>query len=331
MFYFFGSFLRYERARRWAVQTYDPSWTEAAVIRGLTRLPQLQDLQLTLNRDALLESSVGNIQLDHLSKLKKISLSGCHVKSHRDIINCLAGLIAISPQLVHLEVNLGYHVLSSGTPTLHDMLSKVPEDHPLQLTHLALNRTGICIDSFTLPHLRSLISLDLGKLPSLSNLIDDAHLSSERTERACSTSDICAILKQEGIYIEHIVVNDVGVFDYLCSYSSLETLDLCSISFSTVEESNTSARTFYESVLPHLAHSLQVLKIQPMHEGRWCFSPEDASQSIALYQCNKLRSLTVSLKSTQFTNHHLRYKDNLDDAVCSSDLTLQLTMTELLL
>ena len=80
------------------------------------------------------------------------------------------GLIAKSPQLVHLEVDLGYNgVLFPEIPTLHE----VPEDHSLQLTHLVLNGTGICVDSSTLPHLRSLISLDSMNLPAL---IDGANL-----------------------------------------------------------------------------------------------------------------------------------------------------------
>ena len=319
---------------------YDPSWTEAAVIRGLTRLPQLQDLQLVLNRHAPFERSVGQIQLDLLSGpgLKKVSLSGNHIHRPRDIISSLAGLIAKSPQLAHLEVKLGHRGISPETPTLHDLLSKVPEDHPLQLTHLALNRTGICVDSITLPHLRSLISLDLRNVPAISNFTNDADPSSERLEQACSTSDICAILKQEGIYLKHLVVSDVGVFDYLCSYSGLETLDLYSFIFNTVEESNTSARTFFKSVLPQLVHSLQVLKIQPMREGRWCFDPEDVFQSVVFSQCNKLRSLSVALNSTSFIQSidHLdrvlhQYKDDLDDAVCTSALTFQLTMTQGLL
>ena len=320
------------------VQVHDPPWTEAPVIRGLAKLPQLQDLQLTLNRDSPIESSesVGRI-LDCLSGLKRISLSGNHVHRPRDIISGLAGLIAKSPQLVHLEVKLGYYP-SIETPTLHDLLSKVPEDRPLHLTHLALIRTGICIDSFTLPHLRSLISLDLRDLPASSNLVDNADLTSERLERACSTFDICAILKQEGIYLKHVVVSDVGVFDYLCSYSGLETLDLCSMRFNSVEESNASALTFFKSVLPQLVHSLQVLKIQPMQEGQWCFNHEDFSQSTVLYQCNKLRSLTISLESTlivqcvSFLDRVLnRYKDNLDDVVCPANLNFYSPMSQRLL
>ena len=328
-------FLWYNRACRWAVQIYDPPWTETAIIRGLTRLPQLQDLQVILNRDTLFESSVGHIQSDRLSGLKKISLSGNHVDRPRDIINGLAGLIAKSPQLVQLEVYLGYHGIFPETPTLHDILSKVPEDHPLQLTHLAFDGTSISLDSSTLPHLRSLISLDLRNLPAPPNYIDDADLTSERLERPYSTSDVYSILKQEGIYLKHVLVSDVGVFDYLCSYSGLETLDLCFMSFNTVEESNTSAHTFYKSVLPHLAHSLQVLKIQPKREGRWCFNPEDDFQSVVFSQCNKLRSLCIALNSITNANpiylHVHQYKDNLDDAVCPGDHTSQSPMSQGLL
>ena len=120
------------------------------------------------------------------------------------------GLIAKSPQLVHLEVDLGVNgVLFLEIPTLHDVLKKVPEDHSLQLTHLVLNGTGICVDSSTLSHLRSLIPLDLRNLPAL---IDGANLTIERLERAFLTSDFCAISKQESIYLKHVVVNVVGVF-----------------------------------------------------------------------------------------------------------------------
>ena len=326
--------LRFERECRWAIQVHDPSWTEAAVIRGLNRLPQLQDLQLILNR--VRPRGQTCIQLDLLSGLKKFSLSGDYIFLPRDIVSSLAGLIAKSPQLVHLEVKLGYYgIFPESTPTLQDVLSKVPEDRPLQLTHLALHNTGILIDSSTLSHLRSLISLDLRDLPSpfiVINFMDpNSHSEILPVDWTCPTSDICAVLKQEGIYLKHVVVSDVeGVFDYLCSYSSLETLDLRSMSFGNVHESNTFARTFYKSVLPQLVHSLQVLKIQPKREGRWCFNPEDDFQSIALFQCNKLRSLSVALKSTSFLrsiNYFSRdcvlhqYKDNLDDAVCPGDLT----------
>jgi hypothetical protein len=78
-------------------------WTDAAVIRGLARLPQLQDLQLILNRHAPFErpfeQSVGQMQLDRLSGLKKFSLSGNHVYHPRDIVSSLAGCSILVPSV----------------------------------------------------------------------------------------------------------------------------------------------------------------------------------------------------------------------------------------
>jgi hypothetical protein len=319
------------------VQTVDPLWTEAAVIHGLSRLSHLEDLQLTLNRHGLSGRSPGNLRLDRLPGLKKISLFGNYGNYvNPGIMSGLSGLIAKSPQLVYLEIKLGSVTgISQQTLTLHDVLNKVPEGYPLRLTHLALNRMCVCVDSSTLPHLRSLVSLDLRNLRTPSNATNDVDLTSERREQAYTTSDICTILKQENIYLQHIVVSDVGVFDYLCSYSGLETLDLC-MKFNNEKESDTFARQFYKSVLPHLVDSLQVLKIQPNREGPWCYNPNDVSQSVALSRCNKLRSLTVALNTTSFIQSmdYLRvhqYKDNLDDAVCPGDLAFHLPMSQVLL
>ena len=66
-------------------------WRIYERVRGLTRLPaQFQDLQLTLNRHAPFNHSVGQIQLDRFSGLKKISLLGSHVYQPGDIISGLA-------------------------------------------------------------------------------------------------------------------------------------------------------------------------------------------------------------------------------------------------
>ena len=164
--------------------------------------------------------------------------------------------------------------------------AQVPEDHPLQLT-LALG------------YLRWFVHSPSSSLPYFVRLEELAHaiqLYLWRRETGTGLLD-CRYLRDLGIYFKHVVVSDVGVFHYPL-YSGLETLDLCSMNFKSIEESSTSARTFFKSVLPQLIHSLQVLKIQPKQEGRWCFDPDDDFQSIALCQCNKLRSLSVSLNST---------------------------------
>jgi hypothetical protein len=297
----------------------------------------------------LFDHSPGHLQLDHLSGLKKLSITGNYTHCPPPTISGLARLIAKSPQLVYLEVKLGLYGVSPQTPTLHDMLSEVPEDRPLQLTHLGLDRKYGCIDSFTLPHLRSLVSLDLRNplaplgdsftIPHHRHLIsmDLSHPLAphgdpfdQGRELASSTSDIYPILNQEQIYLKEVIVSDIDdvIFDYICSYSGLETLDLCSFDFNTAEESNAFARKFYKVVLPMLSDSIQVLKIQPMYEGGWCYNPEDISQAVALSQCNKLRSLSVALISTFITRTTPQRiivlheeKEYFDDAVCPDNLT----------
>ena len=72
-----------------------------------------------------------------------------------------------------------------------------------------------------------------------------------RLERAISTSEICAILKQEGIYLKHLVVTQESLT--ICALI-LQLGDLGPL-LHEFKESNTSARTFQKSVLPQLVHS----------------------------------------------------------------------------
>ena len=131
------------------------------------------------------------------------------VKEHLELVMCLhpAVFAVVCSQSLFLSILFlhslscqplffgNFNISQDVTPTLHDLLSKVPEDHLLQLAHLALNRTAICIDSFTLPHLPSLISLDLRNLPARSDLID-YNFTSKRLKWACSTANICTVLKR---------------------------------------------------------------------------------------------------------------------------------------
>jgi hypothetical protein len=303
------------------IQPHDPPWTQTTVINALSSLSRLQDLQVTSICNRLLPI---HLELDHLSGLKKISITADYTHFTPPTISGLARLIAKSPQLVHLEVNLGLCGMSQQAATLHELLRNVTEDCPLRLTHLVLDRMSVCVDSFTLPHLRSLVSLDLRNLCAPNE--DDFNRGQEQTD-ASLTSDIYPILQREQIYPTQVIVSDIDnvVFDYLCSYSCLETLDLCSFCFNTPKESNDFAHKFYNFVLPILSNSIQVLKIQPMYEREWYYNPEDISQVAALSRCNKLRSLSVTFASIFLRGTTARWrivshdeKEYFYDAVCPS-------------
>jgi hypothetical protein len=314
-------------------------------MNALSGLSHLQDFQLRLDGSFWgMQSPL--LHLDRLSGLKKISLVSIRCINLRSrIIGRLAEAIAKCPHLLALQIDIKYNSytqeeVSQRTLTLHDLLRKVPQDRPLRLNHLELHGICIHVDSFILPHLHSLTSLDLMYIPTISPTDPDAAFIRQSHEHAFMPTNIYAMLKREKIYLKQLAVNvmDDIIFEYLCSYSGLEILDLCFIYFNSAEVSDAFANRFYKSVLPKHVDSIQVLKIRPGHEGRWCYNPEDASQAAVLSQCNKLRILSVALSSTPIqmhsepndlaSFHHLphqsspspyEYGDCIKDAVCFDD------------
>jgi hypothetical protein len=275
----------------------DPNWTRYTIVDTIAHLPLLQDFQL------LLSSHLGSphLQLDRLSGLTKILLHGTCVDYRSDLISKLAEAIARSPHITHLEIhpnglNWGY---ASEIPSLHQILSIVPPGTTLRLTHLALHEVFCKIDAFTLPHLRSLVSLDLCGLPIVPWTSPRSSVPDRRTQTNSTVSDIFAVLTLEKIHLRHIVVENIGeaVLSYLESYSSiLERLEMIPSRYMSAEKSNALVERFYSSALPKHAETIQVLKIQPTFdlEGEWCYSPQVAA---ALSQCQSLASLTIMLPS----------------------------------
>jgi hypothetical protein len=288
---------------------------QKTVLNALTSLSHLQDFQLILSWQSEFQLQ----QLDRLSGLKKISIDSS-TNLNNSMIGGIQEVIAKSPELAHLEfITTIYR--KSKTATLHDLLSKVPQGSPLRLTHLVLRGPGIsaCIDSHTIPHLRSLAYLNLDYLSPDTSTIPE----------------IYARLNREKIHLKQVVLNSVNdaILDYLGSYSGLETLDLFKLplSFNSEKEPEALSQRFYKSVLPKHVNSIQALNIQPRYEGGWCYDVDDVS--VVLAQCKKLKSLSVALTSTAtvtdnsleppyctksyFPKYH--YRDNFDNMVCFDD------------
>lgn len=315
---------------RWVLGSDDPSWTQAIVISALSSLPHLQEFHITIGNDSY------PLQIDCLSGLKKIKVSLTRTPFQADdsyyprILEGLATVIASSPQLAHLEVNSnGAWYSGDSAPTLHSLLEKVPQDIPLQLTHLTLCGISARLDSQTLPHLRSLVYLNLDCLYPMLPTTNPYH-APQMLESASTATGVYAILDRQNIHLKHVVIgcmmNDV-ILDYLGSYSGLETLDLRSPSSSSpnaAEVSDTLSHKFYTSVLPKHINSLRVLKIRPAYEGGWCYNTDKVYSVLA--QCTKLRSLSIALNSVPTINLHHRMQlrhydpqwsrsDHFDDAV----------------
>lgn len=298
----------------WVVNSCDPSWTQSTVIDALTGLPHLQGFRLTLHGDPF-----PLLQLDRLSGLKRISLSGNCTDYRSHIICGLAEAIAKSPQLTHLEVDTKMYDASPETPTLHDLLSKVPQSSPLRLTHLSLHWMHARVDSVTLPHLRSLVSLNLYHIHAPPSTDDES--IDHMWKRPSTIPDFYAALNREKIHLKQVLINEIVtdvILDYLGSYSGIEALEFNSISFNSAAESDALSKRLYVSVLPKHVDSIRMLTIRPAYEGGWCYNQHDISQAAVLSQCNKLKSLSVALISVEAPpsadRYTLGYRD-VDDTI----------------
>ena len=210
-----------------------------------------------------------------------------------------------------------YH--GSEVPTLRDLFTKVPQDRLLRLTHLTLHGARIRVDPLTLPHLRSLVYLDLNRLYAMSPAdTDDINDTWECTSAA---DDIFATLAREKIHLKQVVTNHIDdvLLDYLYSCSGLETLEMSSVYSSTTTKSHAFAHRFYKDILPKLVDSIQVLIIRPLYEGGWCYNVDDVFS--VLSQCKKLRSLTICFDSASASS-------NSDNTVCSFDMRFFAYLTD---
>jgi hypothetical protein len=276
---------------RWTVTYTDVQWTQNTVVDALATLPLLQHFHLTIGHGA-----TPSLSVNRLSGLKKITISGIYCSR---IISTLANAIAQSPHLTQLVVRTQLWQASEETPTLHELLAKVPAGAPLRLEHLVLHYMFCRIDDFTLPHLRSLAFLDLSNILPLYNQINTP--SSEllnRLETYHSTiTDIFTTLTRERIHLRGIIVTDLckAVIDYLGSYSGiLEQLEATHFDFASTTESDALAEQFYTFVLPQHASVIRVLYILPIFEGGWCCNDQALT---ALSECIMLKSLCITFPS----------------------------------
>lgn len=275
----------------------DPVWTRPTVIDSLASLPSLTEFQLKLSYN-----SAGNLQLNRLSGLHKLIVSGTCDNYRENVSKRLGELIAHSPQLEHLDLHNVQFFADEKQPTLHDLLEKVPRNRPLRLKHLGLEGWCTRLDATTLPHLTS-----LGSFKLLHNLVAKSHPKpSQQLCETCSTNDeIWNTLRKNGVVLSGLVTDLVtdGLLDYLSSYTGLESLKFTYATSSTWQESDRLADKFYHNVLPRHVDSLAQLYIKPGFEGRWCFSQEIIP---ILSRCRKLLELTIGIKSNEVLGDHTK-------------------------
>ena len=281
----------------------DPEWAQIVVMDSLASLPALEDLRISFGG-----APASSLKLELLTNLRKITVSGYCPNYKQDVVSGLHTLIANSPRLAYLDVGYNTRANVVDVSSLHDLLTGVPGDRPLDLRHLVLRNWCVRLDDITLPHIRLLesLSLHLNIEPQQITAYHDAeepetsHTLSRTAQYCSTTSEIWTTLREERIQLKEISTDEItpAFLEYIASYSGLKELTLA---FTTEQEddvytSEKLALKFYNEVLPMHAQSLTTLDICPMYEGKWCFGSHNAA---SLYLCTKLENLRIHINSEE--------------------------------
>jgi len=196
----------------------------------------------------------------------------------------LSRIICNSPNLTTLDIDTGFLIASVEAPSLHRLLSAEIDRPPMPLKRLALRHVRTRLDEDVLYHLKSLQSLSIHF--NLTTRVQGSHLN-----------EIWDALRMESVHLSSIDVNltevDDALLDYLLSYDGIrEVVFDNSARLWTSPETNAVAVRFFKDVLPKIAVSLEVLHLETISEGAWCFSADNAA---VISKCINLKKLTVSV------------------------------------
>ncbi|KAF8886376.1 hypothetical protein BD779DRAFT_1530954 [Infundibulicybe gibba] len=275
-----------------------PEWMSIAVSEFLAALHSLQTLHLTMAPGA------PQLHLNHNFNLTKLTVRGYPDDSVVDIVGN-------SPDLTDLNLEYVRSRAIDYTPTLHDLLAKVPHDHPLQIQHLRISGYCIRLNHETLPHFRQLKSLELGFVPHVQN--------DERTRRyghstraesdnhASSFGDIWKVVRREQLSVE-IVMTPLTITGAFARVDNVATLAHSGVAL-TEAESEMLAGKFFTQVLPHHYKTLVSLNLSVTLRGSWFIGPHSID---ALLGCTQLIELSIPVDATDPTG---AVKTTLDDVL----------------
>ena len=281
----------------------DSDWARQSVSDALISLRFLRNFMLILP-GSVYNLTMPGLHLDRLIYLENISVSGsCH-DYDSIIVSDVAGAIAKSPSLAHLEIHRDY--VQDDPPPVEKFLTKrLPKMH-LGCSHVAIEDMSY---NFRMKsHLRALHSLELTNPAPHRRPVESRTLMAK----------ICKTLTDERILLSRIVTDDVfpAFLDYLSSYSGIltEISIICLYRPVPWEELDELAARFYAFILPQHISSLEILDISPMFICKWCFHPREHS---LFSQATCLRSLSISFAFADFwvANPNLPVDYALDDAV----------------
>jgi len=278
----------------------DNEWSQNIVMSAMKTLPSLRSLTIDAKYLKI------PLNLDEFTSLHTISLLNSNDSDHsEEIMDTLAKMVANSPQLTSIELLPQSHQeVTSPKHSLHHLVKYMPNDAAvLRLRHLGLSESLLRLDSTTLPHFRSLKSLQLtGITDPYSPFYNNPSNLDEVRQVGSSLEDFWRTMANEGIWLEEIDHVDVcpEFQDYLMMYSGLRSLKLTPDPWSKEPAYvKAQAERFFAIPGPLLQHSqtLEELFIRPRYEGGWCFDVQSPSESLSA--CVHLKKLGVGIISEQ--------------------------------
>jgi hypothetical protein len=248
------------------------SSTNEGIIRCLSRLPQLIDLDI--------ECRTGTFPcISSFKGLQRLSVSG--IDSGCD---GLSTLVANSPGLSHLNIAARRPRIRTPTPLLPDIFALLPPGRTMSIRSLGLSYFQMHIKSDMLPHLRSLESYRLHHHRPISHQFSGP----PRFQNTISWNS----LRISGVHLRHLDVDyvDNALVDYLASSSGLETLRF-ELSPHESDFPKGLAYGFFTAMSGH-AKSLKSLFVLVSSSSDWCFHVDYINP---LLLCKELKMLSMSI------------------------------------
>ncbi|TFK39639.1 hypothetical protein BDQ12DRAFT_722476 [Crucibulum laeve] len=245
----------------WCTSFQDPKWVNDTVQDFLKTLTGFKHFTLNFHG-----GFSGDLSLDCVYDLKKLTVSG-YRDSHA-VKDQIAGIIAASPALDHLDIDIGTFPQDEYSPSLQKFLLRIHAEIILPITHLNGRCLRVFFDDKIIRHFRSLKSFNVCYHEYDSLIGSTWHC-----------------FQTEHIHLEEIHVNITHISSSLIDYLTSNYKQFAS--------------DFYAQVLPKHCESLESLELRPAAPGSWCFSD---SLSPAFKSCQRLKELAVTLDFCPVSN-----------------------------
>ncbi|TFK73123.1 hypothetical protein BDN72DRAFT_835135 [Pluteus cervinus] len=314
------------RCVSWTLSNSDPQWIRDCIIEFLVKLPTLEEFHIKW----IYEIS-GNIRLNRMSNLKKLSIEGTSRTFGGGLLEQAVSVVSNSLNLTSLALSNHEYYPGGDALTFNLFFDMLPTSlPPLRLTEIISLDCPLRLDELALQYLKGLKSLKLEGKPDEEpddvdgNEEEDSNInwakdrsdeeedgegkgSSSRQpksqpnpilvnqiqDRRPKSTAFWSKLRLSDIQLERLHLEDVdhSALGYLASYSGLRALHFPHVDASRGAIVAHLATMFFMEVLPKHVETLEELTLVSSYLPAWSLS---AQNLMLISQCKNLRTLHVS-------------------------------------